>query len=207
MQSTLSTITAALSATSTASTITFPGGIIAGDLIVLLDVASTAGSPPSAVTPSGFTQIGSSITGTSTRQTLWLKLAAGTETGNLTGMNGTTNRKAMYVFRGNVAATAVNSGSVGGQMTAGNPTAQNVTASSGTPPLVVIGAYSVFGSSATVNPRTMSPAKDGEIEAGGAGADAWLAYKIYNSSPSDVSVDMDDEFSDNGLQSCYITMA
>ena len=53
----------------------------------------------------------------------------------------------------------------------------------------------------------MSPAKDGEIQSDEGGIeffDNWLAYKIYNSSPADASVDMDDESSENYLSSFFI---
>ena len=50
----------------------------------------------------------------------------------------------------------------------------------------------------------MSPAKDGEVANG---TTPYLAYKVYNSSPANVSVDMDDEGDGNTLQSCYIEVA
>ena len=86
-----------------------------------------------------------------------------------------------------------------GETTDGNPSAQVVGASSGTPPLIVIGAY---GTTGTVDPRTFSTTKDGEITADS--FNAYLAYKIYNSSPQDSSIDMDDEGDANILQSCYL---
>lgn len=166
-----------------------------------------SGTPPADVTASGFTRIGSSQSGTSSsgffseRQNLWYKLALGTETGALTGMSGTANAKAMYVFRGNVPAALITVADVAGQITNANPTAQVVDASGGVAPLIVIGAY---GSANAVDPRTFSTTKDGEINPS---AFLYLAYKIYNSSPADSSIDMDDEGDVNILQSCYIQMA
>lgn len=208
-QNTLTTIVQQASATSTAATINCPADIIAGDLLVMLDRASNNafGGVPASVTPSGFTSIGnisvsaSGITGI--RQTFWYKLAVGTEASStLTGMDGTaTDKKALLVFRGNVPATTLTLVSVGGEATDGNPTAQNVTAGTGVPPLVVLGGY---GSQSAVSPRTFSTTKDGEINPDTL---LYLAWKIYNSAPADSSIDMDDEGTGNTLQSCYIQMA
>ena len=119
--------------------------------------------------------------------------------------------KAMYVFRGNIPATSLVLGGNGTNSTAGDPAAQNVTAGSANPPLVVFGVYGAIGLSGTVNPRTFSTTKDAEIEAVGDGTfsndvDLWLAYKIYNTAPADTSIDMDDEGTGNFLMSGYIQM-
>lgn len=201
----LTTITQVLSATSAGSTINFPGGILAGDMIVLLDAAIQSGGSPAAVTPSGFTVISNQLASASNalRTIVSYKLAVGTETGALTGMNGSAqNSKLMYVFRGDIAATSLTLAGLTQQTTDANPTAQVVTASGGVAPLVVFGCYSCGD---PISPRTMTPAKDGELAS--ASSDAYLAFKIYNSSPADVTVDMDDEVSRNTLSSFYIQMA
>lgn len=203
----LASITHFASATSTGSTINFPASIIAGDLIVMVDKAATSFGTPASVTPSGFTSINEQTGNDSTgfigyRQHLTYKLALGTETGSLTGMNGSaTNAKAMHVFRGDIAATLITVSTPNGQLTTGNPTAQSVNASGGTPPLVVIGAY---GAAAAVSPRTFSTTADGEANPD---TTLYLAYKIYNSAPANTSIDMDDEGNINILQSCWIEMA
>lgn len=205
----LSSITQVLSATSTGSTINFPGGIQAGDLIVFLDVcfASAFQPTPTSVTPTGFTSAqdvnggGSASPFTPGRMTLWYKLAIGSESGALTGMNNTTMYKTMYVFRGNAPATALTMAGNGGNLTDGNPTAVVVGANAGVAPLVVLGGYC---SSGTVDPRTFSTTKDGEINAN---VRSYLAYKIYNSGPASTSIDMDDEGATNGVLGCYIQMA
>ena len=196
------------SATSTGETIDVPADVEAGDLIVLLDKAYEAfGSAPSTVIPSGFTSISNLTSGDPLfiRQILSYKLAVGTEGGTtLTGMTesfGATS-KALYVFRRTAAASSLNLSTPNEQITSGNPTSQNVAASGGSVPLVVIGAYGTR--TETLDPRTMSPAKDGEINPD---VTLYLAYKIYNSSPANVSVDMDDEGSVNILQSLYVEMS
>jgi hypothetical protein len=50
----------------------------------------------------------------------------------------------------------------------------------------------------------MSPAKDGEATSG---SDCYLAWKIYDASPADVTADMDDEGTVNALASGYLACA
>jgi len=191
------------SANSTAQNVTCPT-VEAGDLLVLLDRGQgSGGTPPAAVVPTNFSIIDNRAAGIA-RQVLSYKIAVGNEEGtSLTGMNGSTsNRKILAVFRQTPAATAATPQNATGEATSGNPAAQVVGASAGAVPLVVIGAY---GSDLTVDPRTMSPAKDAEILNQPGGSNIVLAYKIYNAAPADVSVDMDDESNLNILQSCYIT--
>jgi hypothetical protein len=198
------TLTQVLSATSTASTIAVPGGVIPGDLIVLWDASANASGAPASVVPGGFTNIvENSVGGTGgLRCIISAKIAVGTEGGtNLTGLNGSVNRpKDLYVFRGSSPLTAFLAVDPASEVTQNNPAAQVVNASGGTPPLIVIAGY-YCGQTASVDPRSFSPAKDGEINAT---AYSYLAYKIYNTSPADVTVDQDDETGSNQLASCYI---
>lgn len=73
----------------------------------------------------------------------------------------------------------------------------------GTAPLIAFATYVTFN--AVVDPRIMMPAKDAEYDCDEGGA-TWAAWKIFNTAPADVSVDMDDEdFS--ALQSCYLQIS
>lgn len=186
------------------STVTAPSDIIAGDLIVLWNLSENTAGAVSSVIPSGFTEIATSSQ-SQQRCTSSYKLADGSEaSASLTVMDGDSRRyKAIYVFRGDVPATSVTlSSSVGSQSTSGNPSSQSVIASGGTPPLVVLGFYGAFS---TIDPRTFSPSSDGEI--GSSDSRMFIDYKIYNESPADVTIDMDDEGASNHLHSCYIEMA
>lgn len=189
-----------------------PSGIQAGDLIVVLDFGVTdPGGPPADATPSGFTQA-STAASTTARAKVSYKIAVGSESGaSVNGMDGNIGEgKLTYVFRGNVPITSVVVNDPGAEMTDGNPVAQTVNASGAVVPLLVLAAYAC--GTGVVNPRTFtvggSAAKDGEINVtdviSGDG-DMWLAYKIYNSSPANVVVDMDDEGFDNTVLSCYLT--
>lgn len=182
------------------TSITAPSSILPGDLMVLSNTSS-AGSA-AAVVPSGFTQVNTGIVG-GTRMVTSYKIADGTEGGSsLTGMTADTSWQAcLYVFRGNVAIKTITAASVNGEATAGDPVTQTVTASGGTPPLVVFGTYR----GSTPAARSFSPAADGSIANGAPFAGTLsLAYKIYNTSPADVSIDMTDEGIANLMQSFYL---
>jgi hypothetical protein len=197
----LTTLTQVASNTSIASTITGPAGIVAGDLLVYFDNARGSSGAPTTVTPSGFSLVATNTIGND-RQNISIKIATGAEANAaIAGMNGTdSNQKLMYVFRGDVPILAANASTPNGEATNGNPSDQNVLSSAGVVPLVVIAGY---GSESGIDPRTFTPTKDGEINVT-SNNDAWLAYKIYNSSPADVNVDMTDEGNGNIIQSFYV---
>lgn len=204
--SVLSTLSQVLSATSSSTTITAPSGIQAGDLLVLLDRADNL-SLPSTVVPTGFTSIANVNNGSGMRQIVSYKLATGSEGGaSITGMAGGLDvNKALAVFRGNVPIASISVASLNAPApTDANPTAQNVTAAGGTVPLIVFGCYSATNT--IVSPRTFTPAKDGELNPSPSQT-LYLAWKIYNSAPANVSVDMDDEGSANTLASFYLQAA
>ena len=192
------------SATSTGSTITVPATVQAGDLLLYFDRARNGAiTPPTSVTPTGFTLIGTSITASFTRVNLSYKIAVGTEAStNITGMNGNSqNNKIMLVFRGSSPLVSVTPASVAEEATTGDPSAQVVTASGGTPPLIVVAQYATEAN--PVDPRTFSPAEDAEIANG---TTHYAKYKIYNTAPADVTVDKDDDGT-NFLRSCYLQCA
>jgi hypothetical protein len=202
----LTALSQVLSATSTGETIDAPAGIVAGDLLVLLDKAQSDGTTPTAVLPTGFTSIHDD--GLSTiRQKASYKLADGSEaSASITGMVGNFgNAKILLVFRGNNAAQSLTLAGAAGEATAGDPSAQVVGASGGTAPLIVLGFYGAPGGLAglDIDTRSFTPAKDDEVNST---TRLYAAWKIYDSSPADVTVDMGD-FADTGanvLQSCYI---
>lgn len=212
--SSLTSITQVLSATSTGTNITAPSGIQAGDLIVLYDCATAAIGSVTEVTPTDFNSIAAIAVGTNARAVASWKLALGTEgSSSITGMAAAgagSTTKVMYVFRGDIPASLITVASTNSQGTSGNPTAQTVTSSSGVAPLVILGFYAARDD-ITISPRTFTVggvgAKDAELESNGTFGDTWVAYKIYNSSPQNASIDMDDEGSANLLVSCYIQMS
>lgn len=198
------------SATSLLATVTAPANIQQGDLLVLFDSAGQVGVNVPTIVPTGFTSINNvSITDgfSFIRSICSYKVAVGNESSSsISGMSGAnSNDKMLLHFRPNVPINALTVGDVDGSGITTNPAAQTVTSASGVPPLIVFGAYSA---DAAVSPRTFtvggSAAKDGEINSS---TFAYLAWKIYNSAPADVVIDMDDEGAMNTLQSFYISVS
>jgi hypothetical protein len=197
---TLSTLSQVLSATSAASTITLPGGILASDLIVLLDYATNSSGLPTSVTPVGFTNLTNTPqTGGIRRVMVSAKIADGTEGGtSITGMNGTSqNRKGCLIFRGDAPPATVTGGGGTFEFTLNAPTNQAQNVSGFAVPVVVLAMYASTGS---VTTRGMSPAKDGEISQV---SNQWyLAWKIYNTSPANTTISQSDDGS-NGMFSSF----
>lgn len=188
------------SSTSSASTITVPNDVVAGDLLVLYDRAVNTSGTPTSVVPTGFSVILNNAHETVRRTTVSYKIADGTEAGaSLTGMDGTSSdNKILLVFSTN-GATAAAAYDIAFQATDGNPTAQVVNASGQTTPLVVL----AFIRQVTVTNQSFSPTEDGTIVSGQNTA----YYKIYNSSPADVTVDCGDGGNSNALMSFYIQLS
>lgn len=191
------------SGVSSGSTITVPAGVIAGDILVMHDFTESSGATPTAVVPTGWTQIGNDTDTGSRRQVTSYKLAVGGDAGaTVTGMSDVKHDKMMLVFRPTVAATTLTLGSVHAEGSSPAPSNQLCAASGGTVPLVVLGFWASNG---TVSPRGMTITKDGEVHQA-ANNDTYTDYKIYNSSPADITFSMGD-FGQNFLTSCYISAA
>jgi hypothetical protein len=197
------------SASSGVATITLPTGIQPSDVIVLMDTKASFGVIPTNVVPAGFTQI-ATVSGTDglfgVQNTMTFKIAGGGEGGaTITGMaSDATGEMLAVVFRPNGRVTSIALGDVETQFSNGNPTAHTLGASAGTPPLILVAGYSAAGD---IDPRTFSPAKDGEAANGTLGQ--YIAWKFYGqgSSPANHSVDMDDETSSNCIISAYLQAA
>jgi hypothetical protein len=186
------------SSTSSGTTITIPSDVIAGDLLVL---GQTGGeSAPTAVNPTGFTQVSNTTNGTTRRSMVSFKIAGASDAGTtITGMNGVDNdNKILAVFstNGALSGSAFDLEEV---TTPNNPAAQTVNAANQPTPLVVI----AFMYQASVVGRTFSPSSDGSITLG----NAQLFYKMYNTSPADVTVDEGDGGFANVLISFYIRIS
>lgn len=193
---------------STGGSMGWPSNIRTGDVAVLFEVSrNTAGNPHSDVdmTTTGwsspiFNQSDGTV-GTVERDKISYKIIDGSEGANFTGISGSLfNSKQLIIIRGDNPIIGVASSSINNEVTTGNPSSQNVAASGATPPVIVFGWYM---SNNNIDPRIMSPSKDNEINNGIGSRDIWVAWRIYNSSPSNTSVDMDDEGT-NYLRSFYM---
>jgi hypothetical protein len=132
-------------AQSTASTITIPAGVVAGDILVLFDTSTST----TLTVPSGWTQI-STATTTGIRTTVSYRIAATGALGGdtVTGMAGTT-RKVMLSFR-NTQTGSVTVGTIStpsAQATTANPNNQTITG--GTRPCIYFAAHAWTTSSPT----------------------------------------------------------
>ncbi len=185
--------------------ITAPASIAAGDVIVFLNWARDVGLPTTAI-PSGFTSI-SNVSLTNARVILSYKLAVGGEGGStLTGMTSGTDDLVIIVlvFRGNVPATSATVQDAAGEMINTAPSDQVVNASGGNPPLIVLGG---FASTGAFTPG-FSPSADATFsDTSSTGPQLDLAYKIYDSSPADVTMSKTDTGNRNTIVSCYIEMS
>lgn len=205
----LRTLTFVASAVSATSQITIPATAQAGDLGVLVDYASGVAEPADVV-PTDWTgwnaSLASVVSGAETyKGRMSYKILVGGDPNTaITGMNGgDSNQKVMFVFRGNQIVTTITASTANGQATAGNPTQQSVTATAGTPPLVVIGAAAIHVGTAAFS--TANPAFDGT--AATADADLIMGYTIYNSAPADHTIDMNDLGDNNYLASGYLAVS
>jgi hypothetical protein len=191
------------SATSSATTLTAPSTIVAGDLLVWSENSVNTSTIPTSVVPTGFTSISNNSVGTNRRIITAYKIAvSGDASSTITGM--TTNNsltKMLLVFSTN-GATSASVFDIGYETTNNDPTAQTITSGTGTPPLVSIG-YVRTGSGT----YSMTPTEDGVVSTNDDVAGSFFVYKIYNSSPADVTVDATDGGNNNTINSFYIQVS
>ncbi len=186
---------------------TMPAGSASGDMILFSDFATNASGAPTLVTPTDFTPW-SNLTIGNARHAVSYKISDGTET-TITGMNGNeSDDKILVVFRPNVPITTITASIPTGQVTTGNPAAQNINADGeGTLPLIAFGFYA-SGVYNDINTRTMTPAATGELVNSGDGI-TWhyVKYQLQNAALADVSIDMNDEGGGNILAGGFLWAA
>ncbi len=172
---------------------------------MLADAAVNESGIPSTAVPSGFTIFSNcNVSLTDTRAILSFKKATGSEAGaTLTGMtNNGGGVRTLVVFQTNVPTTTLTQGGgISSGMTNSNPAAQIITSGSGTAPLVVVAMYYASG---VISTRSFTPTADAEVTGPTPGNKPYIKYKIYNSSPADVTIDMDDSGFGNVVQGGYL---
>jgi len=90
------------------ATVTAPGGIQAGDLLIIMEYGPDVTSNINGQIPTGFTKI-TDAQHAAVDQRIHYKIAAGTESGTTyTGQTGSNENMWIGVFRGNIAITSVN---------------------------------------------------------------------------------------------------
>lgn len=184
-----------------------PGTEQAGDLCIYIQYTRDNASV-SAVTPSGFTDsVSTGFTGATenARGMISYKELAGGE-GAVTGMAvGDGAVKLVLVFRPSEGFSAVDDGTPDSQMTDANPSSDTITVSGETDAVILIGVAASASTSAAFS--TASPAWDDEFTVtaavDGSQAEMVVGYKIYNSSPSNHTVDAGDMGSSNWLSTLF----
>jgi hypothetical protein len=192
------------------ATKTIPAEAAVGDLALLFDTAfSQGGSVPATAVPADFTSLkNDTILGSNggVRAIVSAKKLVGGDPGSgVTGLSGGTQSRYIFtILRPDAAFVGFTSNDADGQGTSGNPSPQTISAGSAATKPVVVWAH-WYGTN-FVDPRTASPAMT-EVE--GSSLAHFAKYKVYNSadSPQDHTVDMDDEGSENILQSGYLTFS
>jgi hypothetical protein len=173
------------------------GSIQAGDLGIYIDLTPTN----TAVTPSGFTnRISTQVDGGGTGTGMLSdKKLTGSE-GSIAGMNAGTESKIGLVFRPSTPFTNIVPSTPTSQHTAGNPGSQSISPSGETSAVIVIGiAGSMGGLDAAFS--TTTPAFDTTIDS--PDLDLRVGIKIYNSSPQNHTIDMNDLGPNNWLAGIY----
>lgn len=138
------------------TTITMPSSLLANDLAVMFDTQANSNTTvPTAVTPSGWTNISNNVTNSTTngiRICVSYKLLDGTESGtSITGMTAGSLRgeKKIAVFRPNNPIASVSLSTINGQATLSAPTNQTLTMSGSTGPYIGFAWYFSTGSITT----------------------------------------------------------
>jgi len=203
----ISSVSLLITETSTASTIVVPSNIVVGDVMVLIQRSRGSVTTPVDVTPTGWTDVGAAVNVSQgvvlTRVSHKFKVAESSDSGaTVTGMNGDAdNFKILLVFRLTTTATSVSPQSLAGEMVGGDPSAQIVTSGGGTTPLIVVASFGEKGGNQTG--ISFSPAEDGIVT----NTDIDGYFKIYNSSPANVTVDLGDGGDGNSLCSFYLEVS
>lgn len=199
------------SATSTTASITIPAASQEGDIAVLFDTAiQSSTTQPTTVVPSGFnTIVNTGFSGNfACRGIFSYKILTASDPGtSITGLDGTfAERKIMAVFRivGNWKTPQITLSTPSTELTDGNPVAQTIAMTATTP--VLIGFVGYGNGSAQIDPRTATGASFTELSAA---ISCYMKFCIFNEgdTPTDATVDMDDEGSNNILQSFWMRIS
>ena len=188
------------SATSTGSTIVIPSDAAIGDLAILWDAAENDPFSPSAVIPSGWTGMNNiaSYTTAIIARTLTNRknLVSGDPGATITGMNGNvSNRKLMVVLRPNIGIGSTATLNVAEEAIDTAPTDQ--VKSTQTTPYVVIG-----GSYCDVAPAFSAAWYDQQFT----NNNLLAGFKIFNSDPASITINLSTYGTDNTLVSCSVTV-
>lgn len=203
-------VTFITSGTSTTPTIAIPSDAQVGDVAILFDRASATSGIPTSVTPANWNVItdqGFSGTNASRLKFSYKIIETGEPGTNITGMDGAFNeKKIIMIFRplGNWKIPQITLSTPSTEITDGNPAAQTISMTASSPVLIGMVGYA---SGSAIDPRTATGATFEEV--GGPDTGLYVKYCTFNlgSTPTDATVDMDDEGNNNGLHSFWIRIS
>ncbi len=197
---TSNTVEFVTSATSNLSTITIPATAAIGDFAYLVDYGIHGDVDPTSVTPTGWTNVADTDGASCRCMHSYKVLAAGEPGATITGINTTTDNKILLVFRPSFVIGTVTPSTYNGEGTTGNPAGQTVTAVGQTAPLIVFGSA---GSDGAGWFSSTAPNFAGEVT----NDELILGYTIYNTTPANHTVNMNDLGARNILQSGYVKLS
>jgi hypothetical protein len=184
-----------------------PSGVAADDILIFYQNSYQNAGTPTDVTASGFTDVSNLTLGgtTNARFKVSYKRAVGTEGGTtlspVVGAQG--NRRRLLVLRPNRPYSSLTVGGLNEVLTASDPSSQTILSGAQAAPVIAIGCAGRDGSGANPPSASMSPSEDGIANAA-SNTQAAIYYKIFNSSPANVTFDMGDDGAYNGLASFYM---
>jgi len=185
----------------------FPALAEPGDLAVAFFYASVnTGSIPDVI-PAGWDALAGTVRspfGSTIRARHCYKMltTGDISAGSITGITGSTEAKVMLTFRPNGFVSNIVASTWNAVTEGGDPASQSVTASGQPVPLIVFGVACATPGPAAFS--TASPAFDATIIANDRNR---VGYKVYNSSPANHTIDMNDLGADNSLASGFIRVS
>ncbi len=186
-------------------TVALPTGWADGDLAILYEYAFDDGTATLGSDPAGWTLVSKEETlGGANGRVLYRVLQSGDGSPN-TGTTAVEVNTCIIAYRPTRSIASVTFSTWNKQGTTGNPTSQAVLASSGVSPLVV--AALAGAASGSYSFSTASPAFDIDNVNDSGNGYFHAASKLYNTSPSDHTVDINDQGSRNVLMSGYISVS
>jgi len=191
-------------------TITHPGTVQVGDLMVLFYNGWDNDNERFDNNPLNITPIYLNSYGYTSSTAMGLAISAERLT-TLTAITTNTSNGSFdhlsYValyFRPNFTISTITASTPVNENTTGNPTAQTVLAAGQQTPLIVLGSIQTTGT--PVFNASTTPAFDDTWDATGTGINTRVGYKLYNSSPVNHTIDMDD-LGTNRLTSLWLRVS
>ena len=198
------TLTLVDSGVASSTTIALPTGWAEGDLAILYEYAIDDGTVTLGSDPAGWTLISKEDTLSGAKGRMFYRVLQSGDSSPNTGTTADEVNTGIIAYRPSRPIVAVTPSTWNKQGTMGNPSPQTVSASAGVVPIVV--AALAGGLSNSFGFSTASPAFDIDNTNDSGNAYFHSAAKLYNSSPSDHTIDMNDQGSRNVLMSGYLAI-